>query len=399
MKKAVVVACGQHHLQQVSRVLAACSIEAGAAFADARSAVDGTRLAQGEIVLCLMHVSSEEQLGQLKYLRQNFPGRPLIVLVEEDCAVDLLFAVSQVGGGPVLRFPLEAEELQVALRCLKASHSPPSPVAARRVIAVSGATGGCGATTLAVNLAYEIAAKFDLSCILVDLARGGIVNVCLDVEPKHSLADLLADMRSADVHFVEKMLIPVNDRLRIFPAPPMQHEPLTASPEDIVTAIDLIKQLADVVVLDLPLHNDVRFEAYASVNQALLVAEQTVPALRALGHARQVIEGIEGVRQTVVINRYNSRMEGFSLPQLQQLLKTTQVVTVANDYTSVAGSLNEGRPLRLNAPGSRVVGDIHNLAKMQVVPGYTSGQPPAARKGMGLKWLRNPFGERKEQTA
>ena len=37
----------------------------------------------------------------------------------------------------------------------------------------------------------------------------------------------------------------------------------------------------DVVILDLPVHSDIRFEAFSGVNQALLVAEQSVPAIRA----------------------------------------------------------------------------------------------------------------------
>jgi pilus assembly protein CpaE len=398
MKKAVLVGLSQEHSSQVHGVLGACSVDAAAQFPDARAAVDGTRLTQGEMVLCVMYVPSEDLLPQLRYLRDAFPGRPLLALVEDGCDGELVFATSQLAGGPILRLPLEAEELQVALRSLKASHSSPLPVSSRRVIAVSGATGGCGATTLAVNLAYEIATQFGLSCILMDLAAGGIVNICMDVEPRHTLADLLADMRSADVSLVEKMLVSVHENLRLFLAPPVEQEPLAASPDDIVAALDLVKQMADVVVLDLPLRNDVRFEAFSAVNQALLVAEQTVPALRALDNARKVIEGIEGVRQTLVITRYNPRMEGFALPQLQQLLKTTQLVTISNDYGGVANSLNEGRPLRLHAPGSRVVADINSLARMQVLPGAQSRREPA-KKTKTLSWLINPFGDRKERTA
>src|SRR5262249_21447394 len=147
------------------------------------------------------------------------------------------------------------------------------------------------------NLAYEIANQFDLTCILMDLARGGIVSVCLNVEAKYTLSDLVVDLRSADLQFVEKMLTPITDRFKIFAAPPLEHEPLNATPDDILQALDLVKQLADVVILDLPLHNDVRFEAYSAVNEALLVTEQSVPSLRALSNARRNLEAVEGLRQ------------------------------------------------------------------------------------------------------
>ncbi len=303
--KAILVGCNQASRLQASRVLEACSVTVSAHFPDPRSAVDGVRLTQGEQLLCLMHVPTEEQLPQIQYLRDTFLGRPVVPLVDEHIESELLFAISTVAGGPILRLPLEAEEVKLALRCIKAAHSALLPISARRVFAVSGVSGGCGATTIAVNLAYEIASQFGLSCILLDLARGGIASVCLNVEAKYSIADLVVDMRSADPQMVEKMLVPITDRLRLFAAPPLNQEPLNATPDDIIQALELVKQLADVVVLDLPLHNDVRFEAYAGVNEALLVTEQSVPSMRALANARQVLDPIEGLRQTVVINRYN----------------------------------------------------------------------------------------------
>jgi pilus assembly protein CpaE len=388
--KAVVVGLDQHYYAQVARVLEACSINASARFPDARSAVDGTRLSQGEMVLCLMHVASEEHLAQIKYLRETFVGRPLLALVEGDSEAELLFAISQVAGGPVLRLPLEAEEVKVALRCVKAGHGPPLPVSSRRVIAVSGVAGGCGATSIAVNLAYEIATQFELSCVLMDFACGGIVSVCLDVDAKYTLSDLVGDMRSADVQQVEKMLLPITDRLRVFPAPPIEDEPLRASPEDIVQVLDLVKQLADVVVLDLPLHNDVRFEAFSGVNQVLLVAEQSVPSMRALGNARKVLDPIQGLRHTMVINRFNPRLNDFTIPHLQRLMKTTQLITITNDYAAVSGSINEGRPIRIRTPSSRVVADIHNLARMQVSTGQQpQPQPQQVKKSSGFNWLLN----------
>jgi pilus assembly protein CpaE len=375
-KKAILVSCGQTEYPQVRKVLVDCSIDVEAEFPDARSAIDGTRLSQGEERICIMHVSSPDQLHQLKWLSESFVGRPLMALVDGDSNPKLLFALSAVGAGQILPLPLQADDLDAALRSMKLRHASPQPVAARRVIAVSGVTGGCGATTIAINLAYEIADRFELSCILVELAPMGMLATCLDVDARHTTYDLLCDMRSVDVHLVEKTLSKITERFHILPAPFGESEPPTTSPADVLRLLEHVKHLADVVILDLPTNrSDCCNEAFAATDHIVLVAEQAVPSLRALAFTRERLNEDEGVRrQTLVINRYDPHKEGFSVTHLQRLMRTPQLVTIANDYPAVSASLNEGRPLRLQAPGSRVVADINKLAHMLISSG-PQGQP------------------------
>jgi pilus assembly protein CpaE len=361
---------------------------------DARAAIDGTRLSQGEERLCVVHVSSVEQIRQVKWLSENFVGRPLLALVDEDCTPELLFAVNRAGAGQILPLPLEVDDLSAALQVIKLSHSPPLSVAARRLIAVSGVTGGCGATTIAINLAYEIATEFDLSCMLVDLAPGGMVATCLDVDARYTTSDLLCDMNSVDVQFVEKTLCRITDRFQILPVPSLESEPISPSPASILRLLDYAKQLADVVILDLPIsHADGRLEAFSATNQVLLVAEQTVPSLRALASARTLFSEEEGVaRQTLVINRYDPNKEGFSVTHLQRLMRTPQLMTIANDYNNVSNAINEGRPLRRQSPTSRVVADIHKLASMLVSLGGATPEPKPQKVSRLKKVVRALFG-------
>ena len=126
----------------------------------------------------------------------------------------------------------------------------------------------------------------------------------------------------------------------------------------------------------------------------MLVAEQAVPSLRALTYVRERLSEDEGFRrQTLVINRYNASKEGFNVTHLQRLLRTPQLVTIASDYPSVSASHNEGRPLRQQAPGSRVLADIDRLAGMLVSTGPEAGagaQPPPRKRLRRL--VRSMFG-------
>jgi pilus assembly protein CpaE len=391
--KAILVGCAPDEAAHVREALAECAVEVEAEFADARSAIDSTRLSPNEQRLCLMSVPGPGFLQPLKWLSEGFVGRPLVALVSRDSATDLLFAANRAGASQVLPLPLELADLRAALHTLKVRHSSPQSVAARRVIAVSGVTGGCGATTIAINLAYEIAHRYELSCVLVELAPMGMVATCLDVDARHTSSDLLCDMQSVDLGLVERALSRVTDRFSVLPAPFREAEPLNTNPADVIRLLEYVKQLADVVVLDLPANNsDRHLETFSATDQVVLVAEQAVPSLRALTYVRERLSEDEGFRrQTLVINRYNANQEGFNVTHLRQLLRTPQLVTIASDYPAVSASHNEGRPLREVSAGSRVLADIDRLAGLLV---STSPKAPAKhpqRKRLG-RLVRSMFG-------
>jgi pilus assembly protein CpaE len=392
--KAILVGCGADEAAHVREALAECAVEVEAEFADARSAIDSVRLSPNEQRLCLMNVPGPEQVQPLKWLSESFVGRPLVALVGRDSSAEMLFAVNRAGAGQVLPTPLDLADLKAALHSLKVRHSSPQSVAARRVIAVSGVTGGCGATTIAINLAYEIAYLYELSCVLVELAPMGMVATCLDVDARHTTSDLLCDMQSVDVGLVEKTLSRITDRFSILPAPFREAEPLNAPAADIIRLLEYVKQLADVVILDLPANNsDRHLETFAATDQVVLVAEQAVPSLRALTYVRERLSEDEGFRrQTLVINRYAANKEGFNVTHLQRLLRTPQLVTIASDYPAVSASHNEGRPLREQSAGSRVLADIDKLAGLLVSTGPeapSSKQPSSKRLG---RLVRSMFG-------
>jgi pilus assembly protein CpaE len=389
--KAILVNLPQASFPHAWDVLADCSVAIDSEFADARGAIDGTRLSQSEERLCVVHVASPDQVKELKWLSESFVGRPLLALVDGTSPASLVLAANRAGASQVVAMPLEPADLKAALRALRLRHASPQSVSARRVIAVSGVTGGCGATTIAINLAYEIAHQFELSVILTEFSSLGMIATCLDVGPHRTTHDLLAEIDTTDTATVEKSLSKVTDRLRLLPGPFHRSDPVAPAAGDFVRLIEFLKQLADVVVIDMPMTHPDPFPVLASTDQAVLVAEQAVPALRALGFARERVAEIEMLRQTLLINRYDPNKQAFGVTHLQRLLQTPQLVTIANDYPNVSASLNEGRPLRKQAPGSRTLADINRLATMLISP----GQPvpaPAEKSGLWARLRRTLFG-------
>jgi Flp pilus assembly CpaE family ATPase len=66
----------------------------------------------------------------------------------------------------------------------------------------------------------------------------------------------------------------------------------------------------------------------------------------------------------LVVNRYNPSIPGLSLKKLEDVLKTTGLQTISNDYAAMNATIDHGRPLRIEAPRSRLLADIVALARV-----------------------------------
>ena len=79
-----------------------------------------------------------------------------------------------------------------------------TPLLSGKVIALLGASGGSGCSTLAVNFATALAREYRWT-LLVDLAvlQGGDLSALLDLKPAHTLADLCHSGNRLDPAMVE----------------------------------------------------------------------------------------------------------------------------------------------------------------------------------------------------
>jgi DNA-binding response OmpR family regulator len=113
------------------------------------------------------------------------------------------------------------------------------------VIAVAGAKGGVGATTLAVNLAAALAAQH--RTLLIDLEASGSDALHLGVEPQHGLADL-AELESGpnDPTTLQQVITPHPSGLQLIAA-----AEVVLDPARVGLILNHAAALCDVCVLDM----------------------------------------------------------------------------------------------------------------------------------------------------
>lgn len=324
----------------------------------------GLRRRAGDKLVFLVHVDCDDELAMLTRLSGAFPNSPILAVM--DIALDsmTLLLAMRAGATQVLPLPLQPDDFRAVMDRIFIQYGGRESQS-KTVIAVSGVTGGSGATTLALNLGYEIAQTREAHCIVIELSRSiGMLATYLDITPRFTIDDVLRNVERMDAHQVKQLLTPITDRFDIIAGLPNAGRQWSACPDELVRLVEYANRMADVTILDLPFAcDDFYFNILSAVDQVVFVGEQSIPSVGMLKMISDSLipEGI-AVSKHLVINRYNPRLPGLTIESLEERLDVPKLHTIANDFASVSSAVNHGWPLRLESPRSRTLTDIDSLA-------------------------------------
>jgi pilus assembly protein CpaE len=362
--KAVAIGCQGPFLAELQRGLGNFCVEQESEFPSVVAAEEGLPLAKQRRRLLIVHVAAESDLAPVERLNETFPGNPILALVDLARSAQLLPKVMRAGAAQIVGVPLGEGELKAALERIAVQFG--YAVGRAQVIAVSGVAGGSGATTLALNLAEEIARIQSAPCILMELALAlGRVATYLDIDPQFTTADLLSDPNRLDLEVVRSALVKVAEQFYVLSGPNREIVRPGAHATDVLRLVEHARRLAGILVLDLPCtFDDAYFGAIEMAHHIVLVGQQDISSLRGLRllHETLARRGSACIPH-VVINRYNAKFSEFSVASVQKSSGWKRISTVANDYKGVVAAVNHGLVLRQAAPSSPALADIESLAR------------------------------------
>ena len=215
--------------------------------------------------------------------------------------------------------PFSEAQLAATLQKLKQpAASAPAKSAAekhpRHIMAVIGASGGVGTTTLATALAAIGARDFAQATALVDLdLHFGTSALILDLEAGRGLRDALEKPDRIDALFIERLMLRPFSGLSILAS----EEPLAETIAPHATSGDILlttlRENYAFIVVDLPRHLDAMSRhVLTSADSIVIVAEPTITSLRdALRLKDYCTDTLKRKNLHVLINRegLNSKQE------------------------------------------------------------------------------------------
>ena len=197
-----------------------------------------------------------------------------VILIAEEVSPIALHQLLRLGADDFVPYPLPEGALHEAIERLGQSDLPPelpasaAPPAFKAsggrdgvVLPVHGLSGGVGATTFAVNLAWELATPETSKkapvppprvCLLDFDLQFGSASTYLDLPRRDLVFEMLQDTAHMDDESFNQALLTFNDRLHVLTAPAEMLPLDIVTAEDIARIIEVARSIFDFVVIDMP---------------------------------------------------------------------------------------------------------------------------------------------------
>ena len=239
-------------------------------------------------------------------------------------------------------------------------------VAQGKVIVLLGASGGCGVSTLAVNMAAVLAKKHH-RCALLDFnVESGDLASLLDLHPTQSLSDFCSSLNRIDRGLFDKLFTAHANGIHLLASPRSFGSSVSVSVEGLQQAVMMSRSVFPYVIVDLNLDRSFR-----NVEDAVLrMADRVLVVFRleftSLRNVRRIIErlerlGIDRNKLDFVANRFG---QPHDVPRAMAESVIGFKIThfIPNDASSINRANNDGVPLVTTSTWSTVSRSIYSMA-------------------------------------
>jgi pilus assembly protein CpaE len=271
----------------------------------------------------------------------------------------LILGAIRAGAREFLTLPAEpAEVLEIAGRLLRGRQESQATTARdRQVISVTGASGGVGVTTVAVNLATSLAAAKEQESLLIDLDMVfGSVDAALDIVTDHTLYSVLQSFERLDATLLKRSMTRHASGLYVLPRPQAIEEVAKVDPDTLHRLLGLLKAAFGTVVIDTSKGlQSSDFAALELSDLILVVAQLELTCLRNTARLIGLFQQFEGLvdRVKLVINRAGSSDTEISLAKAEETLKMPISWQIPNATKIFQPARVKGVPVANVAKGSR----------------------------------------------
>ncbi len=313
-------------------------------------------------------------------------GIKAIVIAEEVSPI-ALHQLLKMGAEEFVPYPLPEGALHDAIERLRTPEPEPEPARPEPrapttgsgenhdgvVLGVHGLAGGVGATTLAVNLAWELA-NIDKDnppavCLLDLDLQFGTVSTYLDLPRREAVYELLSDTESADEESFNAAMISFNEKLQVLTAPSDMLPLDLVSDEDIRRIVAMARAKFDYVVIDMPktvvLWTETVLQAshvyFAPVELDMRSAQNTLRMIRALKSEELPVD-----RLRYILNRAPKFTDLNGKGRVKRMAESLDIsidVLLPDGGKQVIQAGDHGLPLAESAPKAPLRKEIAKLAK------------------------------------
>src|SRR5262245_58148311 len=192
----------------------------------------------------------DEVLGGLDSLAEVCDAGTRVIVIGRHNDVLLYRELTRRGVSDYLIAPVGALDV---VRSVCGLFSSPDAKPVGRVIAVIGAKGGVGASTVAHNIGFAAARNLQLDTVVADLDLGfGSAGLDYNQDPPQGIADAVFSPDRVDTNFIDRLLSKCTDHLSLLAAPATLERVYDFGDEAFDTIVDSLRATVPCIVLDVP---------------------------------------------------------------------------------------------------------------------------------------------------
>ena len=325
-----------------------------------------------ELDKCLVIVDisyyQEQALNFVSKITSEFKNCRVIALSDRP-QVDLVIRAMRIGASDFLQLPLIKDEFFEVLNKHYLDMTGAKPKKSKcRVVTVYSNKGGVGKTSIATNLALELAKITKENVALIDLNfQLGDVTAFLDLKPSFNISYMLQNLDKINEDFLLSTLEKYKDTsLYVLADPPYFKQADNVSSKDITKLFNILRDTFSYVVVDTSGGFDSKaINALENSDLIFLVTIVNLPALRNCQRCMELFDklGIEPDKVQILINRYMENDE-ISADDVEEVLGKNIYWKIPNNYFTMMSAINKGVPVSYVNPDSNVALSYKNLALM-----------------------------------
>lgn len=220
-----------------------------------------------------------------------------------------------------------------------------------KVISVFSNKGGLGKTTIATNLAYELARiNKQHKVVLVDMNMFlGDVTTFLDVTPIHDFRDIVSKIDTG-YNILDLMTQYKTSNLYIIADSPYRDFSNTISDKDVIKLFNELRKIFKYIVVDTSsaITNKTK-DIFNIADMILLISEANLPTLNNCKKCLNFFDRMN-IKDKVelILNRYQYS-DDCEVSDIEEVLQRKVIVKIPNDWQTITEAINLGTTVRENS--------------------------------------------------
>lgn len=272
-----------------------------------------------------------------------------VLALSDNPSVELIIEVMRAGAKEFVPVPIIKNEFFEAIKKLVTEMNEPVKKNKCKIISVFSNKGGIGKTSLATNLALELAKITKENIALIDLNfQMGDITTFLDLKPSFNISYMLENLDKINETFLLSTLERYKSTsLYVLADPPYFKQADNIQPRQITRLFNTLKETFSYIIVDAEASFDGKnIAALDNSDLIMLVTVANLPALRNTQRCLELFEklGYDKEKIKIVVNRY---MENDEIKEgdIEKVLSKDIYWKIPNNYFAIMSAINKGIPV------------------------------------------------------